>query len=86
VNDAGDRIVLARNGEVSLVDEKGREMEKYEVPAGAILKVDENNQANAGDVLCEWDPHSIPILAETGGKVRFEDHGQHGRRISIIPQ
>ena len=27
----------------------------------------------AGGVLCEWDPHSIPILAETGGKVRFED-------------
>ncbi len=26
-----------------------------------------------GDVLCEWDPHTIPILAETGGKVRFED-------------
>ena len=72
-NEAGDRIVLTRNGEVSLVDEKGREMEKYEVPAGAILKVEENNTANAGDVLCEWDPHSIPILAETGGKVRFED-------------
>jgi DNA-directed RNA polymerase subunit beta' len=73
VNDAGDRIVLTRNGEVSLVDEKGREVEKYEVPAGAILKVDENQAAAAGDVLCEWDPHSIPILAETGGKVRFED-------------
>jgi DNA-directed RNA polymerase subunit beta' len=72
-NDAGDRIVLTRNGEVSLVDDKGREMEKYEVPAGAILKVAENQQTAAGDVLCEWDPHSIPILAETGGKVRFED-------------
>jgi DNA-directed RNA polymerase subunit beta' len=71
--EAGDRIVLTRNGEVALVDEKGREVEKYEVPAGAILKVDENNTADAGAVLCEWDPHSIPILAETGGKVRFED-------------
>ncbi len=71
--DEGQKIVLARNGEVSLVDEKGREMEKYEVPAGAILKVDENETVAAGSVLCEWDPHSIPILAETGGKVRFED-------------
>ncbi len=42
-NDEGQKIVLARNGEVSLVDEKGREVEKYEVPAGAILKVDEND-------------------------------------------
>jgi DNA-directed RNA polymerase subunit beta' len=72
-NDEGQKIVLARNGEVSLVDEKGREVEKYEVPAGAILKVDENDTVPAGAVLCEWDPHSIPILAETGGKVRFED-------------
>jgi DNA-directed RNA polymerase subunit beta' len=72
-NDEGQRIVLARNGEVALVDEKGREVEKYEVPAGAILKVDENDKVAAAAVLCEWDPHSIPILAETGGKVRFED-------------
>jgi DNA-directed RNA polymerase subunit beta' len=72
-NEEGQKIVLARNGEVSLVDEKGREMEKYEVPAGAFLKVDENDTVAAGAVLCEWDPHSIPILAETGGKVRFED-------------
>ncbi|HEX3602195.1 MAG TPA: DNA-directed RNA polymerase subunit beta', partial [Lacipirellulaceae bacterium] len=73
INDEGQKIVLARNGEVSLVDEKGREMEKYEVPAGAILKVNENDVVAAGAVLCEWDPHSIPILAETGGRVRFED-------------
>ena len=72
-NDEGQKIVLARNGEVSLVDEKGREVEKYEVPAGAILKVNENDVVAAGAVLCEWDPHSIPILAETGGRVRFED-------------
>jgi DNA-directed RNA polymerase subunit beta' len=72
-NDAGQMIVLARNGEVSLVDEKGREVEKYEVPAGAVLKVNEDDRVPASGVLCEWDPHSIPILAETGGRVRFED-------------
>ena len=71
--DEGQKIVLTRNGEVSLVDEKGRELEKYEVPTGAILKVDENDTVEPARCLCEWDPHSIPILAETGGKVRFED-------------
>ena len=49
-NDAGQKIVLARNGEVSLVDEKGREVEKYEVPAGAVLKVDENEKVAASAV------------------------------------
>jgi DNA-directed RNA polymerase subunit beta' len=72
-NDAGQLVVLARNGEVALVDEKGREVEKYEVPAGAVLKVQEDEAVPPGGVLCEWDPHSIPILSETGGKVRFED-------------
>jgi DNA-directed RNA polymerase subunit beta' len=73
VNSEGARIVLARNGELSLVDEKGREIEKYDVPTGAVVKFDEDSHVKKGDVLCEWDPHSIPILAETGGKIRFED-------------
>ncbi len=73
VNDAGERIVLTRNGEVALVDEKGREVEKYEVPTGAIIQHEENTPIKEGDVICEWDPHSVPILAETGGKIRFED-------------
>ncbi|MEM9353226.1 MAG: DNA-directed RNA polymerase subunit beta' [Planctomycetota bacterium] len=73
VNDQGQRMVLSRSGEIALVDEKGREVEKYEVPTGATLAVDENTKVEAGDVLCTWDPHSIPILAETGGKIRYED-------------
>ncbi len=72
-NEAGNLVVLARNGEISLVDERGREVEKYEIPAGATLRVEENATVKAGDTICEWDPHSIPILAETGGKIRFED-------------
>ena len=72
-NDEGQQIVLARNGEVSLLDPKGRELEKYEIPTGANLIVDENQEVEAGTVLCQWDPHSIPILAEVGGKVRYED-------------
>ncbi|MGI9458037.1 MAG: DNA-directed RNA polymerase subunit beta' [Aeoliella sp.] len=73
VNAEGQQIVLARNGELSLVDEKGREIEKYDVPTGAVIKFEEDATVKKGDVLCEWDPHSIPILSETGGKVRFED-------------
>ncbi|MFV2067136.1 MAG: DNA-directed RNA polymerase subunit beta', partial [Pirellulales bacterium] len=72
-NDEGDRVVLTRNGEVQIVDEKGRELENYEVPTGAHLQVAEDETVKPGTVLCQWDPHSIPILAETGGKVRYED-------------
>ncbi len=72
-NDAGEQVVLTRNGEITILDPKGRELEKYEVPAGSNLLVDENQEAKPGQVLCQWDPHSIPILAEVGGKVRYED-------------
>jgi DNA-directed RNA polymerase subunit beta' len=72
-NEEGKNVVLTRNGEISLLDAKGRELEKYEVPNGAILMVNENQEIKAGTVLCQWDPHSIPILSEVAGKVRYED-------------
>ena len=72
-NDEGKDVVLARNGEILILDGKGRELEKYEVPAGANLFVQENQEVQPGSLLCQWDPHSIPILSEVSGKVRFED-------------
>ncbi len=72
-NDAGQNVVLTRNGEILLLDPKGRELEEYEIPAGAQLLVEENQQVEAGAILCQWDPHAVPVLAEVAGKVRFED-------------
>jgi DNA-directed RNA polymerase subunit beta' len=72
-NDAGQQVVLTRNGEILVLDPKGRELEKYEVPAGANLAINENQEVQPGMILCQWDPHAIPILAEVSGKVRFED-------------
>ncbi|MCG8584851.1 MAG: DNA-directed RNA polymerase subunit beta', partial [Pirellulales bacterium] len=72
-NEEGQNVVLARNGEISVLDAKGRELEKYEVPAGSTLMVNEDDEVQPDQVLCEWDPHNIPILAEVGGKARFED-------------
>jgi DNA-directed RNA polymerase subunit beta' len=73
VNAEGKNVVLARNGDVIIVDQKERELEKYTVPNGAVLLVNENDEVKAGDVLCTWDPHSVPILAEVGGRVRYEE-------------
>ena len=72
-NDEGQQMVLARNGEIALLDERGREVEKFEIPSGAIILVEEDKPVKPGDTVCEWDPHSIPIVAETGGKIRYED-------------
>ncbi len=72
-NEEGAEIVLTRNSEVTLLDNKGREIEKYEVPTGAKLVVTENQEVAKGTVLCEWNPHKIPILCEVSGKIRFDD-------------
>jgi len=72
-NAEGKNIVLTRNGEIAILDPKGREIEKYEVPTGATLLVGEDQEVKAGQVLCQWNPHTIPILAEVSGKVRYED-------------
>ena len=72
-NSEGMDVVLTRNGEICLVDNRGREIETYVVPAGAVLKVKEGDKVKEGQILCEWTPYSIPIMAEVEGKIRFED-------------
>nr|WP_206107679.1 DNA-directed RNA polymerase subunit beta' [Paludisphaera rhizosphaerae] len=73
VNDEGKAIALSRNGEIQVLDAKGRELEKYDVPDGAVMTVEDGQEIKRGQMLCEWDPHNIPILSEVGGKVRFDD-------------
>jgi len=73
VNDEGQVIALSRNGEIHIVDVKGRELDKFDVPDGAIMVVEDGQQVARGQMLCEWDPHNIPILSEVGGVVRFDD-------------
>ncbi|MBL8821038.1 MAG: DNA-directed RNA polymerase subunit beta' [Planctomycetia bacterium] len=72
-NDQGISIALARNGEIAIIDAKGREVEKFPVPNGAELRVKDGETVNAGTILCKWDPHVTPILSEKGGKIRYED-------------
>ena len=66
-------VALKRNGEVLVFDAKDRELEKYKVPYGAILRVKTNEQIKKGQVLVEWQPHATPILAEKSGTIRFKD-------------
>ena len=72
-NDNGEDVVLTRNCEIAVVDARGRELERYEIPVGARLLVTENQEIPKAQVLCEWNPHKIPILATASGKVSFVD-------------
>jgi DNA-directed RNA polymerase subunit beta' len=72
-NSAGASVALNRNGEMRLLDPRGREIDRYAVPTGATMFVTEDQEVKPGDSLCKWDPHHVPILSEFKGKVRYED-------------
>jgi DNA-directed RNA polymerase subunit beta' len=67
------KVALKRNGEILVLDEKGRELSRDKVPYGATVLVQDGQKVSRGDKLCEWDPHLTPILAEVGGVVRFQN-------------
>ncbi len=72
-NSAGQSVVLNRNGEVCLFDARNREIDRYAIPTGAEMLVKDQQQIQPGAVLCRWDPHNVPILAEFAGRIRYED-------------
>ena len=70
---SGGQVVVSRSGEIAILDNKGRERERYKVPYGAVLMVGEKSNAKAGDQIATWDPHTHPIISEVSGKVQFID-------------
>jgi DNA-directed RNA polymerase subunit beta' len=73
VEGARVRIALRRNGEMALVDDKGRELERFKVPYGGIVVAEDGQKVKKGERLYAWDPHRVPILAEVSGLVRLVD-------------
>ncbi len=69
----GFLVVMNRNGVVAILDDKGREKERYTVVYGAKLKVEEGQEVGEGTVLVEWDPYTFAILTEFSGIVQFKD-------------
>ncbi len=65
--------VMNRNGELVIIDETGREREKYAIPYGALLLVKDNERVEANTILAQWDPFSTPILTERSGVVKYVD-------------
>jgi DNA-directed RNA polymerase subunit beta' len=72
-NREGNLVAVSRSGEVGVVDEFGRERERYKIPYGAELTVQEGSKINAGDIVVNWDPHTHPVITEVGGFIRLID-------------
>ena len=66
-------VAVSRSGEVTIVDEFGRERERYKVPYGAVISVHDNSAVDAGQVIATWDPHTHPVISEVTGNLKFID-------------
>ncbi len=72
-NSTGALVVMSRNCEIVLVDDKQRERARFRVPYGARLLAEENQVVTRGQKLAEWDPFTLPIITERAGKVEYID-------------
>ncbi|AXA83539.1 DNA-directed RNA polymerase subunit beta' [Lysobacter oculi] len=72
-HESGGIVAVSRSGEISVLDDHGRERERYKLPYGAMINVKDLASIKAGQVIANWDPHNHPIVSEVAGFVRFYD-------------
>ena len=73
INSSGVPVVMSRNCEMVVRDDKGRERARFRVPYGARLLSDDGAAITRAQKLAEWDPYTLPILTERGGRVEYLD-------------
>jgi len=66
-------IVMGRNTQLSLEDENGRQLALYKIPYGAKIYFQHGDKVGKGKKICEWDPYTLPVIAETGGVANYMD-------------
>ena len=70
---SGNYVAVSRSGELVLQDDQGRNRERYKLPFGAVLSVNDGTRVKVGTTVANWDPHTHPIITEVAGKVTFSD-------------
>ena len=72
-NGQGEEIVTSRSMELIINNDKGVALSSHKLSYGTKLYVKEKQKISAGEKLFEWDPYTLPIIAEIGGTVKFAD-------------
>ncbi|PLW80961.1 DNA-directed RNA polymerase subunit beta' [Kineobactrum sediminis] len=67
----GFLIAVSRSGELSVLDNMGRERERYKLPYGAMIRVKDDATVSSGEIVASWDPHTHPIITEVAGTAKF---------------
>jgi DNA-directed RNA polymerase subunit beta' len=72
-HEKGHLVAVSRSGELGVVDEFGRERERYKIPYGATITVNDADVVSAGQSVANWDPHTHPVVTEVAGMIKFSD-------------
>ncbi|MDN5567663.1 MAG: DNA-directed RNA polymerase subunit beta', partial [Paracoccus sp. (in: a-proteobacteria)] len=72
-NANGDQVVMSRNMQLLVLDDQGQERASHKLFYGSKLFVKEGERVIRGAKLFEWDPYTLPIIAEKGGMAKFVD-------------
>jgi DNA-directed RNA polymerase subunit beta' len=72
-HEKGHLVAVSRSGELGVVDEFGRERERYKIPYGATITVNDADIVVAGQSVANWDPHTHPVVTEVAGMIKFSD-------------
>jgi DNA-directed RNA polymerase subunit beta' len=72
-HEKGHWVAVSRSGEVGVIDEYGRERERYRIPYGAVITANEGDSMQPGQIIATWDPHTHPVVTEVAGFIRFQD-------------
>ena len=66
-------VAVTRSGMVKVLDDQGRERERYKVPYGAIISAKDSSKVKQGQIIATWDPYTHPVITEVSGSLHFED-------------
>ena len=69
----GKFVVLNKNGNISIRDKNGLELESHKIVIGSVISMKDGSEVTKGDQIAIWDPHSVPIITEKPGAVEFRD-------------
>jgi len=82
----GTLVAMNRHGEIAIIGDSGRELEKLPIVYGADIKVKDGQKVKPGTMLAEWDPHSNPILTEVAGKLKFGDVIENATMVEQVDE
>ena len=72
-NRKGEIIAMNRNGALTIIDERGREVARYQIVYGAHLHIPDGARVQQDQMLATWDPFTFAILTEVAGHIKFQD-------------